>query len=90
MSRSVKNFLDLREVPSLDCYLTFNLHLGVLELLLPCVKHLDALFNDNYGVVRLFLENFRKLDLVTDFLADFIGYGLQDVFELLLILVNVT
>jgi len=90
VSGSIENFLDLRKVPSLDCDFTFDLHFCVLELLLPSVKDLNALFYYNYGVMGLLFENFCKLNLVADLLTNFIRYGLQDVFKLLLILVDMT
>lgn len=82
------NLLDVGEIPPSDCDFGFNIHLGFIVLLLPFLKHRNALLDDSDGVFRGLLEDLRQLDVFADLSADFIGDGFNDFFKLLVRLVD--
>lgn len=84
-----EDLLCLREVPTLDCCLLFDVHFSVMELLLPLCQDIDTLVDNGDGCIWLHSEDTLDVDLASDFVADFVRDALQKVFHLPLILVNV-
>lgn len=72
MARSIKNFLYFRKIPTFNGDFTFNRHFGLEELILPSVKDLNTLLNDCDGIFGFLFENFSKLNLVANLLANLV------------------
>ncbi len=90
MSRLNEDLLGFSEVPTLHGSLSFDLHLGVIELLLPLLEHVDTLVDGINGDLRLETEDALDVDLRANLVADLIGYALQQVLHLVFSLVDVT
>jgi len=85
-----EDLLCFTEVPSLDGLLSLNVSLGRIELILPLLKHGLTLLNDLNGILWLLSEDSLDFNLSFDFVADLIGDGLQDIFKLVLGLIDVS
>lgn len=85
-----EDFPDLGKVPSRDGGLALNVHLGAVELRPPLIETLDASVNVGNRGVWLLLEDRSDVDLVAHLLTDLRRDGVQDVFELVLVVVYVT
>lgn len=85
-----KDLFGFLEVPALDRLLAFDVAPGLVEFLLPLLKHRLALLDDLYGVLGLLLENLGDVNLSLHLVADFIADALQNVLHLALVLVDVS
>lgn len=90
VDRLTEDLLCLAEVPSLDGLLSLNVSLGGIKLILPFFKDGLTLLDDLNGLLWLLLEDAGDLNLGFDFVADLVGDGLQDIFKLVLGLVDVS
>ena len=72
------------EIPSWNRQLVLDRRLGPEKLVVPAVKHLNTSLNVCNCISWLFLrEDGANVDLVSHFLANFVGNGLQNVLKLL-------
>mmetsp|Transcript_20743 Transcript_20743/g.31978 ORF Transcript_20743/g.31978 Transcript_20743/m.31978 type:complete len:282 (+) Transcript_20743:4222-5067(+) len=85
-----ENFLGFLEVPALDGLLAFDVTTSGVELLLPLLEDHLALLDDLDGVFGLLLEDLGDVDLSFHLVADFVRDALEDIFHLLLVLVDVS
>ena len=85
-----EDLLCLAEVPPLDGLLLLDVSLGVIELFLPSLEDGLALLDDLDGILWLLSEDSLDLNLSLDFVADLVGDGLQDIFKLVLGLIDVS
>lgn len=90
MSWLNEDLLGLREVPTLHGGLSFNGHLGLIELSLPFLKDINALVNSVNGDFGLKTEDSLDVNLAADFVTDFIRDRFEKVLHLVLSLVDVT
>lgn len=84
-----EDVLDVREVPASDGDLGLNVHLCLVELVLPLFEDCDTLLNDGNRLVWRLLEDDLQLNVATDLGADLVGDGFQDLLELGVGLVDV-
>lgn len=85
-----EDLLCLTEVPSLDGLLGLDVSLGGIEIILPALKDGLTLLDDLDGILWLLSEDSLDFNLTFDFVADLVGDGLQDVFKLVLGLIDVS
>lgn len=88
--RSDKDVLDVGKIPSADCDLGLNVHLGLVKLVLPLFEHRDTLLDHCDRFVWWLLENNLQLDVGADLGADLVGDGLENLLEFSVGLVDVT
>ena len=82
--RLLEQLVNVVEIPSRDSQLVLDLLLGSLKLYVPAVEHQDARLDVSNCICWLLLrENGANVDLVSHFLANFVGNGLQNVLKLL-------
>lgn len=85
-----EDLLCLTEVPPLDGLLSLDVSLGGIELVLPLLKDGLTLLDDLDGILWLLSEDSLDFNLSFDFVADLVGDGLQDIFKLVLGLIDVS
>jgi hypothetical protein len=85
-----KNLLGLWELPPGDGAFIFDVHPGLVELVVPLLEHSNRLINVFDRLGRKLLEDALNADLVSDLLADLVGDGLNDVLELVSLVVDVS
>jgi hypothetical protein len=85
-----KDFLGLAEIPAINCSLELNLHLSIIEVLLPLIKDIDTLINGSYGLILLGSKDASDVDLAADLVANFIRDAFKKVFHLIQVLADVT
>ena len=89
MLRLVKDALLVIEVPSLRVDLVLDLSASPVKLLVPSLQHLHAGVDVCDCHIWLLFENGLNVNLVADFLANFVGDGLENELKLVHVLVNV-
>ena len=72
MLRLNEDLLGLSKVPTLDCGLCLNLHLGRVELLLPLFKDIDTLVDGVNRLVWLLSEDAPDINLGSHLVADLV------------------
>lgn len=90
MSWFVEDVLGFLELPSLDSGLRLNLHLGLVELLVPFVQDVYALVDYSDRICWFHLENATNIYLVPDLFTDFIRDAFKEVFHLGFLVVDMS
>jgi len=85
-----ENLLGLSEIPPFNGSFSLNFHLSLIELLLPLIKHCNSLVNYENCLFRFCSKNALDIDLASNFVTNFIGNALQEVFHLSFVLVYVS
>jgi len=83
-----EDVLGVGELPSVHRVRMLDVSLSLLVLLFPAAEDHDGLV-DLLGRVG-FKEDFLDVDLVANFLANFVGDGLEDEFKFVVVLVDVS
>ena len=88
--RLIENLFLGLEVPFLDSLLLFDFPLGVSELRLPLLEHLNSLVDQLDGIVGILgLEDLGDIDLSLDLCADLRGNTGENLLKLGLLSVDV-
>lgn len=76
-----EDVFDIREVPASDGDLGLNIHLCLVELVLPLFEDSDTLLDDRNRLVRRLLEDDLQLNMAADLGTDLVGDCFQDMLE---------
>ena len=90
MFRLLKDGLNVAEIPPIDSTFRLNSLLGLIILFAPLLEHLNARVNVSYSHLWSFLlEDCTDVNLITHFLANFVGNGRQNLLEFVVVVINV-